>query len=84
MMVVPASLRRLFPGSSPAVAVLGLALLLASVLSDVLVPNSRLVLPLLLLGGLARRVRVENEQDLRQSARGIFIQSGGGGRGKRR
>ena len=48
MMVVPASLRRLFPGSSPAVTVLGLALLLASVLSDVLVPNSRLVLPLLL------------------------------------
>lgn len=47
-MSLPASLRRLLPGSGPAVVALALILFGSSVLSDVLVPNSRLSLPLVL------------------------------------
>ncbi|MFM8526457.1 MAG: phospho-N-acetylmuramoyl-pentapeptide-transferase [Cyanobacteriota bacterium] len=47
-MSLPLALRRLLPGSSPAVVVLGLCLLMTCVLSDALVPNSRLSLPLLI------------------------------------
>ena len=47
-MPLPLLLRRSLPGSSPAVALLGLGLLLVCVLSDALVPNSRLCLPLLI------------------------------------
>ena len=47
-MSVPAVLRRCLPGSSPWVAALGLVLVLACGVSDAVVPNSRLTLPLLI------------------------------------